>query len=210
MHRLQLVRTFAVIVLAILFTSCSQQMTKTEVPTSTAVQVELKSGEIFNGFVTNSDARELEIVLAENNKSYRVGTDKIAAVKPLSVVYDTYAREISETEIAAEQSYWRTITFATLGGIFGGTLGYFLGAQADSDKDAEINSAGTYVGAGVGIASGILLGLPSDRAKAISTIRKERAQNPPAELLQERETEAEKLKKLEAEKQRLQRELEKK
>jgi hypothetical protein len=195
------------ITLFLLF-SCGNKITRDNIPNQSAVEVTLTQGKKLQGMVKNSDKDNIFLVLQKDNKTYKIPRDKIADVREIDVIYDDYARPITDKEISHAKSYWRTVSFTVLGSIVGGAIGFFAGQQ-DVDEP-EVFSTGTFVGAGVGAVTGILLGLPADQRKAVAKVRANRANDIPAELMQEKKKEEEELKKIEDEKKRLQEKLKQK
>lgn len=191
----------------ILLSSCGGPITKDTVENQTAVEVTHVKGKIFRGLVIDKNDARIKIVLEKDHKPYNIPLKDIQSIKEIDVTYDDYARPITASEISANKTYWRTISFAVMGGIFGGAVGFFAGGQANTDEEASVSSPATLIGAGVGAAVGVVWGLSKDGRKAEARVRAERFKNPPQELMQEKSQETEKLKKLEEEKKRLKEQL---
>ena len=201
---------FILLIASILFLSCGGPVTKNNVENLTAVEIKHVKGKTFRGYVVDNSPQEIKIILEKNHKGYTVSLSDIESLKEIDVIYDDYARPISESEIKAEKTYWRTASFGLLGAIFGGAVGFFASGQANPDDEAEVASAGTFIGSAVGAGAGVYLGLNGDEQKAIDAARDKRKKDPPAELKDEKAREEEKLKKLEEEKKKLQQQLKEK
>ena len=194
----------------VLLVSCGGPVTKDNVDNLTAVELTHIKGETFRGYVVDTSPQEIKIILEKNNQGYTIPRNEIQSLREIDVVYDDFARPISESEIKAEKTYWRTTSFGVLGAIFGGALGFFVEGQSNPEEEIEVASTGTFVGAAVGAGAGIMLGLNGDENKAIDAVRDKRKNNPPAGLEDEKQKEAEKLRKLEEEKKKLQQKLKEK
>ena len=189
--------------------SCSGKVTKYDVDTYTAVEITHVKGKTFRGVVVGHSGEKLEMVLEKNHKAYKIPVDEIANIREIDLIYDNYARPISDKEISSNKSYWRTTVSGVLGAVVGGAVGFFIGEQG-KEGEVEVASTGTYVGAAVGAGIGIMLGLNADENKAIAKTRTERDNNPPKDLKDEKSSEEEKIRKIEEEKKRLQEQLKKK
>jgi hypothetical protein len=169
-----------VVLIAILMTGCSQQITLRPdgAAKNQTVSVKLRSGASVTGEVESRDAESL-VIKDRAGQTWRAQMTAITKITGPKPVFDGAGNIISEKEIRDHKYTKNALLFSLSGGVLSLGTSFFLSsmlsrASADHNRDTIL-----YSGSAGGTIAGVFLfshmGAKKDRQQAIQKVRQERS-----------------------------------
>ncbi len=203
--------TGMIVVLGMVLQSCApaRQLSPTDVKRYSSVKIYTAEGEVLEGILLKHKGNEMIVVSEADHKPHTIALKDIRRIERSEKIYDYYAYPISEAEIAKYKTNKNTWGYALGGAAVSGLGGIVLALPF---WRAEVVSVPPYFVGGIAAVVGSIYfarkGMKKDYEQALDVVRYSRLRQ--RQLEEEKRIEEEKLKKIEAEKQRLMEKLKKK
>lgn len=187
--------------------SGSRYINVRDVKQNQSLKLYLRDGDAYEGIIVERNQDEIILVSATDSQLHTVQVNNIRRVERSRNTYDYTASPISDAEIEKHRTQKNKWVYAAGGAVLGGVAGIALGYPVWVANDTP---PPLFVGGLTAVVSSIVFashGTKKDKYQALQKVRYLRGQDG---LVDAKTTEEKRIKELQAEKERLEKELQKK